>query len=259
MSALHDDVSAGAGIRTGEGNQAPIALCILSGTSVSPEIDASDASVAFYRERAQVLRLCGRWTEAVEAARKAIALDPNDPYGRNLLVDILLERGEYADVIEETASWLSLQPYNPAALEALAKAYWFKGDIDAALRTMHRLLRLSPYDPNYRFQRGVLYQYKGAWGLAMEDFLAVLSSRCPDRLRERAEQAAASLEHWQLRLIGMLLLESAPFRREFQVDPEICVAGRGFRLTEAGVAVLRSLPQDFDPDSGWVQAAFRHE
>jgi len=244
MSALHDESSAAAGVVAIEEMGTHLSVSVIGGKSVAQDIETVKATVALYRETAQILRLCGRWTEAVEAARKAIALDPHDPCGRNLLVNILLERGEFQDVVRESSSWLSLQPYNTGALEALAKAHWYCGDICAALRVMKRLLELNPYEPNYRYQRGVLYQYKGAWGLAMEDFLAVLESRCSPELRLRAEEAATSLENWQLRLIAMLLWECPVFRLEFDVDAERAVSARGFRLTETGFAMLKFLPQD---------------
>lgn len=255
MAALQDDLSAATGASVGEEACAPLSMAVVSGAKTQ-EIDAKELSVAQYRERAQVLRLCGRWTEAVEAARKAIALDPLDPFGRNLLVNILLERGEFEAVLAESSNWLRLQPYNTAALEALAKAHWYRGDIDAALRAMKRLLRLNSYEPNYRFQRGVLYQYKGAWGLAMQDFLAVLESTCADEVRARTQEAVISLENWQLRLIAMLVMESPVFRIEFQMDAEKAVADRGFRLTDTGMAMLRFLPCDkdgCDADTQWFR------
>jgi tetratricopeptide (TPR) repeat protein len=239
---MFDNYSAAAGMGKGEEGCGPPVIPVIGPASIIPERDTAEFSVAEYREKAHVLRLCGRWSEAVEAARKAISLDPLDPCGRNLLVNILLDRGEYSDVVRESATWLELQPYNTGALEALAKAHWYRSEIDNALRVMSRLLHLSPYEPNYRFQRGVLYQYKGAWGLAMDDFLAVLSGRCAEELRNRTQEAVTSLEHWQLRLIAMLIVESYQFRMEFLIDAEEAVRGRGFRLTEAGIAVLRFLP-----------------
>jgi len=254
MAALHDDTSVSASMNSGEEACASLSMSTIGTAPMAQDIEGP----AQYRERAQVLRLCGRWTEAVEAARKAVALDPSDPCGRTLLVNILLERGEFDSVLAESSAWLRLQPYNTAALESLAKAHWYCGDLDAALRAMNRLLVLSPYEPNYRFQRGVLYQYKGSWGLAMEDFLAVLRSPCSDDVRKRADEAALSLENWQLRLIAMLLLESSSFRLEFQVDAENAVQSRGFRLSDTGVATLQFLTCDPQADSS-ERFYFRHQ
>ncbi len=242
MAGLHDNGPRSEVPLTGEEYCTAVSLAAVANALVPQDQDGARAAVAQYRQAAEILRLCGRWTEAVEAARKAIALDPHDPGGRNLLVDILLERGEYEDVIRESSSWLLLQPYNSAALEALAKAYWYCGELAAAQRVMNRLLELNPYEPAYRYQRGVLHQYQGAWGRAMEDFLAVLEAAPGPELRVHAEAAAASLERWQLRLIAMLIVEDPLFRIQFDQDPEGAVNRRGFRLTEAGAALLRCLP-----------------
>ncbi|MEI6513447.1 MAG: hypothetical protein WCO51_09270 [bacterium] len=195
---------------------------------------------------AQICRLHCHWPEAKSAAREAIDCCPSDPTVRNLLIDLLLERGEFDEVISESKKWLKHEPGSIGALEALVKGYWQKVDFKSGIRTLSRLLDLCPIDLYHRFRRGMLFQYIGNWADAMEDYRQVIRMAGDDPIAASADQALASLDKWQLRRITQMLFESPSFREHFKSNREEAIATHGFSLSEDGWRVIQWMQSDWE-------------
>lgn len=198
-----------------------------------------------YRHLAQMYRLSGHWEEAVSAARKAVTHAPEKAESREVLVSLLLERGDFENAIRESLEWLELDSCSFGALEALAAAYWQKVDFKAAVKVYTRLLALNPHEIEYRLQRGLLYQYLDCWTLAMQDFLQAQRMALTEEMRLKAQNALDTLDKIQVRRITQLIWECPLFRQDFKRNREEAVTLRGFALSERGWDFVNWLQTDW--------------
>lgn len=190
-------------------------------------------------------RLCGHWVEAIAAARELVDSFPNDPSGRNLLLGLLMERGEFEAVIREGKKWLRRESNSIGALEALAKGYWLKGDLKAAVHISNRLLSLNPHEMQYRRDRALMYQHLGLWRLAMTDYEQVGRMAADEATICWAHDSVRHLDKLQLRQITQLLFECPLFREDFRRNPVEVLKIRGFALTEDGMSVVRWMESSY--------------
>lgn len=99
---------------------------------------------------------------AVEHARKAVALDPQDAANQWVMAWIL----SYENLIPETeqafAKALALDPNNADAWATYADISAVQGKIDVAMEAIHRALRLEPHTPFFYFWfEGFILYLKG--------------------------------------------------------------------------------------------------
>ncbi|KAL6088531.1 hypothetical protein STEG23_005681 [Scotinomys teguina] len=101
---------------------------------------------------------CDGNNNALEALRKAVRLNAEDPYIKVYLAPKLQGVGETAEAethIEEALSSTSCQPY---IFCYTAKFYQRKGCIDKALDLLHRALQASPASGYLHYQLGLCYK-----------------------------------------------------------------------------------------------------
>ena len=97
------------------------------------------------RARAGALLDAGRADEAFEAAREALALDPDDPESLKVLAGVYAKRGQYQDAIDTHRAVLAANPDDPGSLQGIAGAYEALGDWQAAEATYRRLDTIPGY------------------------------------------------------------------------------------------------------------------
>ena len=90
-------------------------------------------------------RRLGRFPRAIEAARKALELEPNLPSGHLCIATIHEAQRMPADsVIRASQRALAGDSLNTHALETIARQYQIKGDTATALQWFERLVRADP-------------------------------------------------------------------------------------------------------------------
>ncbi len=97
------------------------------------------------RARAGALLDAGRADEAFEAAREALALDPDDPESLKVLAGVYSKRGQFQDAIDTHRAVLAANPDDPGSLQGIAGAYEALGDWQAAEATYRRLDTIPGY------------------------------------------------------------------------------------------------------------------
>lgn len=85
---------------------------------------------------------------AIEPARRAVALDPDDAGAHATLGRIHYLRREHDDAILELETALTVNPSLALAEYGIGAALVFSGRADEAPPHLHRAIRLSPHDPN---------------------------------------------------------------------------------------------------------------
>jgi Flp pilus assembly protein TadD len=99
---------------------------------------ASPQETILLVNRSAALRILGRYPEAVEDGRRAVALRPDDPYTRSILGMALLATGDLEGGLAEVRAAGALDPGNPEfpVTEAIALAR--VGRRDEACATLRR-------------------------------------------------------------------------------------------------------------------------
>jgi tetratricopeptide (TPR) repeat protein len=181
---------------------------------------------------------------AIEAMKQAIELDPRNPGARESLLQIYLELGRYDEAISEGKTLIKRHPRNLYARDILGVAYLQMGLIDKALHVTNEMIHLDPMDAANHFKKAVLYQQKGEISKAIQEFSRVLDMDPEGEMAEDAREAVASLDGYQLRQVVTLAVEDPIFRTKLMRDPESAVVERGFMLSYSGILALRQLDMD---------------
>src|SRR5262245_59706661 len=87
-----------------------------------------------YLQRARLYQTSQRWEEAVGAAEKAIAEQPDRLSAREAVIALYLELRDYPRAVDASQALLKLAPRHLPARDALGAAYIGLGDVDAAMR-----------------------------------------------------------------------------------------------------------------------------
>ncbi len=143
-----------------------------------------DLQTLLQGERLQMLRGrlafdVGRFAEAVEAFRKAVAAKPDSLSARVNLGSALAQTGDLAGAIEQFNEALRLNPNNEAALYNLGALRAQQNQPDAAIEPLKRLVSIRPLDSDARFLLAQqLLKVKRA-DEALAEFLAIVENH-PD-------------------------------------------------------------------------------
>jgi adenylate cyclase len=111
-----------------------------------------DARFGFSKKRSESFK------ESVESAKKALALDENQPNVHSLLGGIYLFQRNYDQAVSEGEKAIELGPSNSEIHALLAMSVHYAGDFERAIRLLKTAMRLSPYYPSwYLYQLGESY------------------------------------------------------------------------------------------------------
>ena len=86
----------------------------------------------------------GRWDEALDHCRKALAILPSDPTAHDDLSRIFLHQGKVDEAIAEGLKSIQFQPRSEVNRQTLARAYLQKGDFAAAAASFNEAIKIEP-------------------------------------------------------------------------------------------------------------------
>jgi TolB-like protein len=123
--------------------------------------------------------------EALQTARKAVALDDQDAVAHFTLGRVHLARGEYDQAIRGLEISLQLNPCLAVTYCGLGDAFTYSDRLDDAITQFEQAIRLSPHDP-YRWG---FYSYRSLTHLFLHEYEAAAD------WAERATQVA-NAQYW---------------------------------------------------------------
>jgi len=102
-----------------------------------------DASMGFTDSRAESIK------RAVELAKKAVALDDNNPLAHTLWEYIYLIRGQHDKAVEEGRKSIALGPNNAEVHALFGNVLMLSGMFEESVEMCEKAIRLHPYSPIY--------------------------------------------------------------------------------------------------------------
>jgi tetratricopeptide (TPR) repeat protein len=91
-----------------------------------------------------------RIPEAIQALRKAIELDPNDPASHYHMGILLTENNQPREALTEYRNAVNMDPRNPGYRSQLAMALARSGQIPEASAEIKQAIAIQPVSPEYR-------------------------------------------------------------------------------------------------------------
>jgi len=109
-------------------------------------------------------------TKALEAAGRAIVLEPTSAQYRNALGNIFITAGEPGRAAECYGEAIAREPNNPRYIHNLARAYLTADEPKRALKVLEEVIKLTPNAPEPYNDRGAAYQMLGEFAKAIREF-----------------------------------------------------------------------------------------
>jgi len=129
---------------------------------------ASNALNQMYRNESDQSVALADWEKAVEAARRAIRVGPEQAAGYLALGRAYRARGEVEAAQEQFRRAAELEPDSPEVLVIQAALLSRRGDLLEALERLERAAELDPADPNVWQSLSELYSDLGEFGRARD-------------------------------------------------------------------------------------------
>lgn len=221
-----------------KGNYDEAIASVMEAMSISPQDPRCSMQLA------DIYRAQRRMEPAIEAMQRAVELDPRNSSVHEQLLRTLLELNRFDEAISISYRLLKSSPRSIFARDVLGIAYLQQGMLDKALRVTDELIRIDPTDSCHYFKKAVLLQQKGQVACAMDAFGRSLEMDPEGDMADDAREAIAALDNYQLRQVLALAVDDTVFRAKLLLDTESALDERGFRLSQAGMVMLRQI--DFD-------------
>jgi len=133
-----------------------------------------------YAERA-------RFSEAVEAYKKGLAINPNNPSVLANLGVSLYQMGRFSEAREQFEKALKNNPDDAATTYLLGATYLQMGDQEKAETLFKKALAIDPTLPEAHFGLGTLYMLQGKKDLAIKEFETFLAGPPAQDPRAKSE------------------------------------------------------------------------
>jgi DNA-binding NtrC family response regulator/Flp pilus assembly protein TadD len=147
--------------------------------------NAETAQARVHLFRGLCLRELGRQSEAEEALRRSIALDPSNPLPYGVLGNLLTAAGRFVEAAELYASAQG-RVKDEQGLRSLSNdlgvAYFQAGDLDKAAVAFKEVLKEKPDDANALHNLGMLYLKRGLGEELRNDLREFLKADRADQL-----------------------------------------------------------------------------
>jgi len=120
-----------------------------------------------------------RLDKALESARRAVALDPLDPFAHEAMGEVLIRRKETVAALAAYERAIELNPSSSFAWAGLANAKGQSGDPQGSIIAAEHAIRLSPNDPRVPVIRSTLsegYYELGQFDKGLEQARMVVSA-----------------------------------------------------------------------------------
>lgn len=191
-----------------------------------------------YLRQARLHQAQRHFGDAITAAEKAIAEQPERLSAREAIIALHLEARDYGRAIVASKALLKISPRHVPAHDALGAAYIGLGDTPAAIRVANELIRIDPNSPSHRFTKAHLAQHLDDIPTAVEEFQLVCELAPDSDLAENAMEQLQTLDAHQLHQVMTLAVEDTMFRCKLLRDCEDAVEERGYALSEIGKQML---------------------
>jgi tetratricopeptide (TPR) repeat protein len=113
----------------------------------------------------------GRYDEAVEACKKAMIFDPNNPYAHNSLGLVYINLGRYKEATEQCRQAIKIRPDYTNAYVNLGYACGKLGRYKEAIKTCEEIISLKPdLAPMAHNNLGCIYGELRQWLKAIEEY-----------------------------------------------------------------------------------------
>lgn len=139
-------------------------------TAVEKALAIGPVKTAYLQNQADVLCALGRYSDALAVYEKVRQQEPDN-------VDVLLNMGNVCHTVEDTRraveyyeQILHLAPDSPMALNNMGKIFYDQGDIDSALKYYNNALDYAPDYAEARFNRAVALLTQGKYAKAWPDY-----------------------------------------------------------------------------------------
>ena len=138
-------------------------LLLEKATTLDPNYAAAWAALALaYDFKGSFMSLPGLSEKAVEAGRRAIALNPTLADAHRWIGSALLTLGQFDEAIAAISEAVRLEPNDAGAHQSLARAHWIgRGDLDGGIAALERALEINPDLGYAHLQLGLLYALRG--------------------------------------------------------------------------------------------------
>jgi adenylate cyclase len=178
-------------------------------------------------------------TEATEAARRAIRIDPDDEAARTFRAMVHWWSGKHEAAIEECETVIRLNPNFASAVGVLGMVYAYSGAnaYEHAVECLDRAIRLSPNDPwlqLYLVHRGTAEFFSGHHETAIEWFQKSIQRNPDFPTAHRLLASACALK-------GDLEMARAALDEVKRLVPDFSIAGYTQRLKQ-----VFKLEEDFE-------------
>jgi protein O-mannosyl-transferase len=118
-----------------------------SGTLWEATLRSYPNCLAAHNNLANWLMDQGRWDEALDHCRQALAILPGDPEAHNSLSLIRLHQGKPDEALAEALQSIQSQPRSAVNRQTLARAYLQKSDFAAAAASLQEAIQINPDPP----------------------------------------------------------------------------------------------------------------
>jgi adenylate cyclase len=121
-----------------------------------------DDSLPAYQTLAYMFLLAKQFDQAIAAAERAVALDPNNADACSSLGEVLSCTGRAQEAVGLVEKAMRLDPHYPASyLFALGQAFYLTGRYEEAISAFKRLLTRNPHHAHGHFFLAITYSELG--------------------------------------------------------------------------------------------------
>ncbi|RME46042.1 MAG: hypothetical protein D6795_15955 [Deltaproteobacteria bacterium] len=203
----------------------------------------------------------GAWAAAETRFRRALAIDPEDPYATLRLGEVLGRQGKIEEAQKLLERALILDPRSPEVFKALGEIELRLGNVESALRNLKKSLAIDPdFAPTHRLL-GDLYAAGGHPAEGVEAYLAAAMAdpdpvtwlRVGDLFAERLDEPTLAFYYYYHKF-----LPSAPKPLRAREEPRIEAYLEKIRaVLEARKEVGRQIPSripELPPGRYWLSS-----
>jgi serine/threonine protein kinase/Tfp pilus assembly protein PilF len=174
--------------------------------------------------------------KAEEQFRRAIDLNPNEPYVREFLVWLYIFMDRPRDALEQAERAAEENPQSPTAIAEVARALLVNGRCDEALEHVGRLAYLQPPPARAAGIAAQCYARQQMWQKAI------------DELRPAAERNPLQVEPW----LGFMLARAGQTAGAQQIRDRLLERWRRGDGGAYGLAVIYAGFREFDKAFEWL-------
>ncbi len=178
---------------------------------------------------------------ALEAASKAVDLDPANINAWEALLSLSIENKDFQKAVDVGRELIKIAPNNIPARAMLGYAYMGLGKLDAAMRVTNDQIRLDPSNPAHHYTRAMLCMHGGEIGMAIMELERVLPMTDDTEMINATMDQLEMLDSHQIEKIVVLAVEDDIFRMRLAMDIREAVESKGFVLSENGLEQLTML------------------